>query len=607
MRSQRNIKSSPSWMVNCALLLLLLGISPSIVVTANDVTSSSYPRSSCDPTVDTIRLYGGSGDAGRVELCHDSKWRYVCSSTASSSPSTPSVWNTTNAALVACKQLGHKTARMAELANDMAMGETVDSGVDPSDGGMRILSCKGHEEDLKECEWIVDSKCQIDEAVGAACTSAPPPGFYGDETGTAEQKARIIMDEMWEWEKMIQATFQMKISNARNDEIRMEGKTCQSAGDDTCTTTKEPKNYVVPDGIPNALHDMELIKSAFLYPEGVSETYSDLRERFSLFVSPSNVSKNEDDLSKALPKLQWNAYGVNLANFFSSSSTEEVKDKLLNSPDLASIYDIYLSSNAHNAIHYYLDSPYRYRTAAPSNLDAKTAEKFEILQRDGIVMFDDFGGDINAIIEQAMASVTGPVHLKLKNETIASSGGAVITSRIPIAPLEDLLLRDPTIKALVEAYQGPSMLHGYKTTRMTSVLESVSQYNAGAYHHDRVGRRLKLFLFLHDVDCTEGHPTRVAAGTNNVLYYRTEAYPSTRFDDDYVQSNYKIIQACGKKGGGFLFDTHTLHKGTVEGKDERTVVIAEYHNVAKCSFSHESGFGLPCPGGDMYRVDAPLP
>mmetsp|Transcript_24030 Transcript_24030/g.33747 ORF Transcript_24030/g.33747 Transcript_24030/m.33747 type:complete len:129 (-) Transcript_24030:286-672(-) len=126
------------------------------------------------------------------------------------------------------------------------------------------------------------------------------------------------------------------------------------------------------------------------------------------------------------------------------------------------------------------------------------------------------------------------------------------------------------------------------------------------YHHDRVGRRIKLFVFLNDVDCEMGHPTKVAAGTQNILYYKTEVYPVTRFRDEYIQSNYDIIRGCGKRGGGFLFDTHTIHKGTVEGDRERTVVMAEYHHVAKCAYTKAYNMGLPCPGGDIYRTDAVL-
>jgi len=117
---------------------------------------------------------------------------------------------------------------------------------------------------------------------------------------------------------------------------------------------------------------------------------------------------------------------------------------------------------------------------------------------------------------------------------------------------------------------------------------------------------LSFFRSFGKVDCEMGHPTKVAAGTQNILYYKTEVYPVTRFRDEYIQSNYDIIRGCGKRGGGFLFDTHTIHKGTVEGDRERTVVMAEYHHVAKCAYTKAYNMGLPCPGGDIYRTDAVL-
>eukprot|EP00966_Prymnesium_polylepis_P165904 3834867-Prymnesium_polylepis.2 len=51
-------------------------------------------------------------------------------------------------------------------------------------------------------------------------------------------------------------------------------------------------------------------------------------------------------------------------------------------------------------------------------------------------------------------------------------------------------------------------------------------YTSSTWHHDRCGRRLKLFLFLHDV-APNGRPTLVASGSHNqATTSHTHARPS---------------------------------------------------------------------------------
>ena len=57
--------------------------------------------------------------------------------------------------------------------------------------------------------------------------------------------------------------------------------------------------------------------------------------------------------------------------------------------------------------------------------------------------------------------------------------------------------------------------------------------------------------------------------------------------------------ACGPRGGGALFDTHAVHRGSPRGGD-RTTLIAEFHAAAKCAVLDVLGLGLPCPSGDQH-------
>ena len=156
---------------------------------------------------------------------------------------------------------------------------------------------------------------------------------------------------------------------------------------------------------------------------------------------------------------------------------------------------------------------------------------------------------------------------------------------------------------MVRSYLGnETTLNGYKLTKLHG-LNSTGQYIASQWHHDRAGRRLKMFIYLHDVDCEEGHPTLVVLGTHNIQYFKTETFPFSRYTDEYIRSQWKVRKACGKRGAGFLFDTHTVHKATVAGAHDRTTAIFEFHNSMKCKIVEQAEMGIPCPSGDQFLVN----
>ena len=47
------------------------------------------------------------------------------------------------------------------------------------------------------------------------------------------------------------------------------------------------------------------------------------------------------------------------------------------------------------------------------------------------------------------------------------------------------------------------------------------------------------------MDCEEGHPTRVAKGTNGLAYFRTEEMPHTRFTDEYIAESAAHVNTDG--------------------------------------------------------------
>ena len=85
-------------------------------------------------------------------------------------------------------------------------------------------------------------------------------------------------------------------------------------------------------------------------------------------------------------------------------------------------------------------------------------------------------------------------------------------------------------------------------------------YWSGYWHHDRCGRRLKAFLFLHDI-LPDGRPTMVANASHRTHYFTYDWLKGSRFADKYIRANYDVVPMTGKRGGGFIFDTNAIHKG----------------------------------------------
>ena len=131
---------------------------------------------------------------------------------------------------------------------------------------------------------------------------------------------------------------------------------------------------------------------------------------------------------------------------------------------------------------------------------------------------------------------------------------------------------------------------------------SLSNYNSARWHHDRCGRRLKLFVFMHDVQL-DGRPTIVAPGSHQLWYglHSTPGRTTSRFNERFVRTHFSPVPMTGGGGGGFLFDTNALHRGEHIGRQNRTTLILEFHAHGKLAALHGD---FPCPSLDPMRAKA---
>ena len=161
------------------------------------------------------------------------------------------------------------------------------------------------------------------------------------------------------------------------------------------------------------------------------------------------------------------------------------------------------------------------------------------------------------------------------------------------------------LRAAVEYLGTDAQVVGYSALRLNKELKEAKQYVSAHWHHDRCGTRLKAFLYLHDVSKQVGRPMAIIPGTHNTLFWSYHTLDESRFRKKAVETAYpgnyqgKFI-LTGSKGGGFVFDTNSLHHNLIESSGNRTVVILEISNARKdaelfqIGKQHHSKLGFPC-------------
>ncbi len=522
-----------------------------------------------------IQLSGCNTDCGRVELkcLQDSnKW---CAISASN-------W-TLNEANVVCRSLGfqHAVSAMKDFRTPLEPKEAINII-------FKDIKCTGNEADLSEC--------RVDFNYGEKVPETGRFNFVGVSCIAAKQKQNQA--KLFE----ISEKINYLLSKWNQNDLQRAGRLSKIGLEPNSKNEKmDPKApCAIMEGVPLPF-DKQLISQAFEHSEEVwNDFYKSMNKNLLSQLCEAQNKKGERRQERLVLMtkmgLQWNVLGMDLSKV--RGKLEQIDIDLLN--------ELYFSDNEHGLIHWHLDKPLEKKTAKLTN--ELQNRYFSKLRRDGVLLIEDIGlreDEIDELIE----SVTNVIENNSTSGSLRSilsvtSGGAVRTARLPLPVFEEGLSRNYQLKEIIENYLGETVLSGYKATRLDTRTEyGVNAYIASRWHHDRTGRRLKLFVYLHDVDCEEGHPTLYAKGSQNIYFYRTESFVMSRFKDSFVQKHYDVVKGCGKRGQGFLLDTHGIHRGEPAGNNPRTTLIAEYHNWIKCDLATDKKFGLPCPSGDQYIVN----
>ena len=262
------------------------------------------------------------------------------------------------------------------------------------------------------------------------------------------------------------------------------------------------------------------------------------------------------------------------------------------------------------------------RRLTAANADAMRSERRHLAAHDagrldatGAALVDDWGlsfENVTRISLKAHAALGREAAARRQNVTT----GVVEATLLPgdVAAW----LAAPRLRAALDAYLGAEAYVRTKIAalRLTNRLKApysgaepnLLGYPSGFWHHDRCGKRVKAFLFLHDVKA-DGRPTLIAEASHRTHYYDYKDLLQSRFADSYVEENYAVTALTGPRGGGFLFDTNTIHRGESAGKRSRTVIIADFMDTRKLDTFKKLRYRGPCGqhrtvkmGGEDWEV-----
>lgn len=259
------------------------------------------------------------------------------------------------------------------------------------------------------------------------------------------------------------------------------------------------------------------------------------------------------------------------------------------------------------------DRARRMRCAAKPPLGAAQtgcSAPLDQLGRQGWLRVDDWGLNTAALRAEAEAALR--LHAQTPGrggrEPTAAPPATVVVHDAALPALEPLL-RNASVAAMLRGYLGADVRYDGSAVLLLRQHVTLESYVSGHWHQDRCGRRLKLFVFLHDIG-DAGRPTCVASGSHRQFYYQLGPPPKllSRYSDAWVRATYGggggggggdgddgIVCLTGRAGGGFAFDTNALHRGEVNGRHERLTVILEFHAHRKLPPLVGMQVTNPCP------------
>lgn len=540
------------------------------VVCASAVSAAAAEVVDNVPVEGSVRLAGGNTDAGRVEVLHNGTWGWICVPPAAPGGDDGADWLSKDFASVVCRQLG-----LRHGLGTMRMANGEGAGISP----ISRIRCTGKEPTVASCAQVLrgqggayppqDACISASGIAGAGvrCTNFAPEDQPAILSAGKAVLNLALLDPLKRISCELNLTGAAAIPHGPPS-FRCSLLSLNSAEPkrDTCAAS----NRECSDGGPNPFEALTAA-DVFVFDRAMEAHVRNASARVSAAVGVGGLP--------VVRHMNWSAIGMELSTGFGSAEALLARS-------------VYLSPIARVLLD--LDSDVVGLTGLKASGGvpaAAAAAVFQQLENDGVAKLGDLALPPEAVRE-ALAAL-GPL--------TTADRLAAVRSRLP--SLEGWLRANLVLHSAIASYfGGHAILHGYKVVHLPAVV-SPEAFISAHWHHDRAGRRLKLFILLNDVDPDHGHPTEVAKGSHKTLYYWHEEFEQSRYRDSFVRESFDTVRLAGKAGSGYVFDTNSLHRGTPTGSRPRDVIVVEYHQAAKCGVLSTMGLNIPCPSGDQRPLN----
>eukprot|EP00747_Dinoflagellata_sp_TGD_P114994 gnl/TRDRNA2_/TRDRNA2_172046_c2_seq2.p1 gnl/TRDRNA2_/TRDRNA2_172046_c2~~gnl/TRDRNA2_/TRDRNA2_172046_c2_seq2.p1 ORF type:complete len:431 (+),score=31.76 gnl/TRDRNA2_/TRDRNA2_172046_c2_seq2:88-1380(+) len=249
--------------------------------------------------------------------------------------------------------------------------------------------------------------------------------------------------------------------------------------------------------------------------------------------------------------------------------------------DVQHLWDVYYSTRVSSFIKRN-DVPEMFislfSSADPYGFSAKQLSMLKDFRRDGFVLIDQWSDlDLDTHSMEAKDRLakfviepsSSEAHDLIHNATIKDTQFLQMGT---MRSLDRLVDKHSFMMKLASAYLGSEVEPSSANAFTLSESASKATYSNAPWHHDGCGRRLKAWIYHHDVT-EHHHPTLIAGGTQHNLWHApTEYYigkqGQNKLNEEIVRQEFggRIKPMLAPRGGGFIFDTHALHAANMVGK-----------------------------------------
>lgn len=146
-------------------------------------------------------------------------------------------------------------------------------------------------------------------------------------------------------------------------------------------------------------------------------------------------------------------------------------------------------------------------------------------------------------------------------------------------PTARSFLECDAVNDTVRSYLGPDAI--YQNVFLSRIPAGLQMNDrSGIWHHDKVGHRLKVFLLFQDVG-EGGRPTWYAEGTH-LMDWPGYHYQASRFQAEFVTSQFLCKAMHARRGDCVIFDTNGLHRASYgPGLAARSAMVLEFSTRSK--------------------------